>query len=122
MLTITALRRLKPKERDYKISDRDSMYAVVKPSGVIIFRYDYRLNGRRETLTIGRFGPDGTTRREVAGTRKAAQEAASEGGQKFRRFRRALDNERIHGGQHPHHAPHYLRQGYLPSMEEPSTQ
>lgn len=25
----------------------------------IAFRYDYRLNGRRETLTIGRYGPVG---------------------------------------------------------------
>jgi integrase len=72
MLTITALKRLRPKERDYKISDRDSMYAIVKPSGVIIFRYDYRLNGRRETLTIGRFGPDGTT---LAGAREQCLEA-----------------------------------------------
>lgn len=29
------------------------------PSGAITFRYDYRLNGRRETLTIGRYGPSG---------------------------------------------------------------
>lgn len=72
MLTVTALKRLKAKERDYKVSDRDSMYAVVKPSGVIIFRYDYRLNGRRETLTIGRFGPDGTT---LAGAREHCLEA-----------------------------------------------
>ncbi|MFZ5782006.1 MAG: tyrosine-type recombinase/integrase [Pseudomonadota bacterium] len=72
MLTITALKGLKPKDRDYKVSDRDSMYAVVKPSGVIIFRYDYRLNGRRETLTIGRFGADGTT---LAGAREQCLEA-----------------------------------------------
>ncbi|BAI95406.1 putative integrase [Sphingobium indicum UT26S] len=35
------------------------MYVVVQPSGAIVFRYDYRLNGRRETLTLGRYGPDG---------------------------------------------------------------
>jgi hypothetical protein len=51
MLTDTALKRLKPKEKDYKVSDRDGMYATVKPSGTIVFRYDYRINGRRETLT-----------------------------------------------------------------------
>lgn len=32
---------------------------MVQPSGAIVFRYDYRLNGRRETLTLGRYGPDG---------------------------------------------------------------
>ena len=35
------------------------MYVVVQPSGAIVFPYDYRLNGRRETLTLGRYGPDG---------------------------------------------------------------
>jgi hypothetical protein len=32
---------------------------TVSPTGTVTFRYDYRLNGRRETLTIGRYGPVG---------------------------------------------------------------
>jgi hypothetical protein len=32
------------------------MYVTVSPRGTITFRLDYRLNGRRETLTIGRYG------------------------------------------------------------------
>ncbi len=59
MLTDTALRNLKPKSRIYKASDRDGMYVAVSPTGAITFRYDYRLNGRRETLSIGRYGPAG---------------------------------------------------------------
>lgn len=59
MLTDVALRSLKPKEKLYKVADRDGMYAVVQPSGAIVFRIDYRLNGRRETLTIGRYGAAG---------------------------------------------------------------
>ncbi len=35
------------------------MYVTVSPVGTVTFRYDYRLNGRRETLTIGRYGPAG---------------------------------------------------------------
>ncbi|WP_187173100.1 tyrosine-type recombinase/integrase, partial [Enterococcus faecium] len=31
----------------------------VSTAGTITFRYDYRLNGRRETLTLGRYGPAG---------------------------------------------------------------
>jgi len=57
MLTDASIKALKPKEKLYKIVDRDGMYVVVQPSGAIVFRYDYRLNGRRETLTIGRYGP-----------------------------------------------------------------
>lgn len=59
MLTDSALKHLKPKNKDYKVADRDGMYVVVKTSGSITFRYDYRINGRRETLTLGKHGPDG---------------------------------------------------------------
>ncbi|MGV1764056.1 tyrosine-type recombinase/integrase [Rhizobium rhizogenes] len=56
MLTDAGLKALKSKDKLYKIVDRDGMYVVVQPSGAIVFRYDYRLNGRRETWTIGRYG------------------------------------------------------------------
>ncbi|MCL2876749.1 MAG: tyrosine-type recombinase/integrase [Betaproteobacteria bacterium] len=55
MLTDTKLKTLKPKEKTYKVVDRDGMYVTVSPAGAITFRYDYRLNGRRETLTLGRY-------------------------------------------------------------------
>lgn len=55
MLTDTTLKSLKPKDKAYKKTDRDGMYVTVSPAGTISFRYDYRLNGRRETLTIGRY-------------------------------------------------------------------
>lgn len=54
MLTDAALRNLKPKSKPYKAFDRDGMYVTVSTTGTVTFRYDYRLNGRRETLTIGR--------------------------------------------------------------------
>lgn len=56
MLTDAGLKSLKPQKKLYKVVDRDGMYVVVQPSGSVVFRYDYRLNGRRETLTIGRYG------------------------------------------------------------------
>ncbi|MDH0382757.1 tyrosine-type recombinase/integrase [Comamonas aquatica] len=55
MLTDTELRSLRPKEKAYKMSDRDGMYVMVTTAGTKSFRYDYRLNGRRETLTIGKY-------------------------------------------------------------------
>ena len=92
MLTDTALKRLKPMEKDYKVFDRDSMYAVAKPSGTIIFRYDYRLNGRRETLTIGRYGEDGITlaraREKCLEARRAVAEGRSPAQEKQREKRR----------------------------------
>lgn len=58
MLTDRELKALKPREKTYKVADRDGMYATVSPAGTVAFRYDYRLNGRRETLTIGRYDAD----------------------------------------------------------------
>lgn len=54
MLADLALRDLKPKTKIYRASDRDGVYVTVSPSGTLTFCYDYRLNGCRETLTIGR--------------------------------------------------------------------
>jgi len=59
VLTDAALKNLKPKSKAYKSTDRDGLYAYVSPGGAISFRYDYRFNGRRETLTLGRYGRGG---------------------------------------------------------------
>ncbi|MEF9386503.1 tyrosine-type recombinase/integrase [Ralstonia solanacearum species complex bacterium KE056] len=58
MLTDRELGTLKPRDKAFKVTDRDGMYAAVLPTGTISFRYDYRLNGRRETLAIGRYDAD----------------------------------------------------------------
>lgn len=59
MLTDAALQNLRPRSMIYKVTDRDGIYVVVAISGTITFRYDYRMHGRRETLTIGRYGRTG---------------------------------------------------------------
>ena len=65
VLTDTKLKNLKPQEKLYKVADRDGLYVAVTKSGVVSFRYDYRINGRRETLVIGRYGPDGISLAEA---------------------------------------------------------
>ncbi len=65
MLTDTKLKNLKPQEKLYKVSDRDGLYVAVLTSGSVSFRYDYRINGRRETLVIGQYGRDGISLAEA---------------------------------------------------------
>jgi hypothetical protein len=43
-LTDLRIRNLKPREKAYKIADRDRLYVVVTPAGLVSFRYDYRVN------------------------------------------------------------------------------
>lgn len=65
MFTDTKLKNLKPQDKLYKVSDRDGLYVAVLTSGSVSFRYDYRINGRRETLVIGQYGRDGISLAEA---------------------------------------------------------
>ena len=55
MLTDMQMRALKPAQKIYKVADQHGLYVAVTPTGVASFRFDYRLNGRRETLVIGQY-------------------------------------------------------------------
>ncbi|MDQ0393777.1 tyrosine-type recombinase/integrase [Labrys monachus] len=99
MLTDTAVKALKPQKKLYKVSDRDGMYVVVQPSGAIVFRYDYRLNGRRETLTLGRYGPDGLSlaraREKLIDAKRAISEGRSPAQEKQHDKRRLKEAKRF---------------------------
>lgn len=92
MLTDAALKHLKPKEKAYKVSDRDGMYVRVGTNGTISFRLDYRLNGRRETVTIGKYGPSGLSlaraREKCIDAKRMVQEGLSPSIEKQRDKRR----------------------------------
>ena len=47
-LTDTTLKALKPKPKAYVVSDDRSLYAEVLPTGAIVWRFRYRLNGKRD--------------------------------------------------------------------------
>ena len=65
MLTDTKLRNLKPKDKLYKVNDRDGLYVAVTSAGAISFRYNYAIHGRQETVTFGRYGVGGITLAEA---------------------------------------------------------
>lgn len=79
MLTDTKIKSLKPKDKVYKVADRDGLYVSVSTVGTITFRYDYRINGRRETLTIGKYGADGINLAEARERLMIARKQVSEG-------------------------------------------
>lgn len=99
MLTDAAIKALKPQQKLYKVTDRDGMYVVVQPSGAIVFRYDYRLNGRRETLTLGRYGSEGLSlaraREKLIDARRAITEGRSPAKEKQHDKRRLKEAKRF---------------------------
>ena len=95
LLTDAALKALRPKEKSYKITDRDGMYVLVSPAGTLSFRLDYRLHGRRETVVLGKYGPTGLSlaraREKCIDARRAIGEGRSPAIEKQREKRRLLE-------------------------------
>lgn len=54
-LTDTALKALKSRNKTYTATDERGLYVEVFPTGGIAWRYRYRLNGKYEKLTLGKY-------------------------------------------------------------------
>lgn len=52
-LTNVAVSKAKPKEKIWKLPDAHGLYLQINPSGSKVWKYDYRLLGKRGTYTIG---------------------------------------------------------------------
>jgi hypothetical protein len=48
-------RTAKPRVRPYKLADGQGLYLFVRPTGSKQWRFDYSLNNKRRTLTIGTY-------------------------------------------------------------------
>lgn len=53
MLSDTRVKQAKAKSSPYKLADAGGLYLYVSPAAAKSWRYDYRFNGRRRTLTFG---------------------------------------------------------------------
>lgn len=56
-LTDTQLKALKPKTKPYIVTDGDGLYVEVIATGGVCWRYRYRLHGKQEKVSLGRY-PD----------------------------------------------------------------
>lgn len=94
MLTDAKLKTLRAADRGYKVADRDGLYVVVSTTGGISFRYNYRINGRQETVTLGKYGVGGMTLREAREALAIARKAVSEGISPAREKKRLLSHRK----------------------------
>lgn len=74
-LTDTALKALKPQDKPYTVSDERGLYVEVFPTGGIVWRFRYRVAGKREKLTLGKY-PALTLKNARIKRDEAAQAAA----------------------------------------------
>jgi len=74
-LTDTALKALKPKDKPYTLADERGLYVEVFPTGGVIWRFRYRLSGKQEKLTLGKY-PALTLKNARVKRDEAAQTAA----------------------------------------------
>lgn len=97
MLTDTKLRNLKPRDKLYKVNDRDGLYVAVTAAGSISFRYNYSINGRQETITFGRYGVGGITLAEARERLGEAKRMIADG--KSPAKEKARDKMRVKGAE-----------------------
>jgi integrase len=57
MLTDTAIRNARPKDKPYKLADEKGLYLFIQPTGGKLWRLDYRYQSKRKTLALGAY-PD----------------------------------------------------------------
>ena len=57
MLTDTELKRLKPREKPYKLADERGLYVMVMPDGALWWRFRYGYAGREKLISFGTY-PD----------------------------------------------------------------
>jgi integrase len=74
-LTDTALKALKPRDKPYTLADERGLYVEVFPTGGLVWRFRYRLNGKQEKLTLGKY-PALTLKNARIKRDEAAQAAA----------------------------------------------
>lgn len=77
-LTDIALKALKPRDKPYTVSDERGLYVEVFPTGGVIWRYRYTLNGKQEKVTLGKY--PNLTLRNARIKRDEAGQAAAMGG------------------------------------------
>jgi len=53
LLVDPTLKNVKPGDKDKRLNDGGGLYLLVKPSGAKWWRFDYSIDGKRKTLSLG---------------------------------------------------------------------
>lgn len=70
ILTDATLRNAKPGSKDRRLNDGSGLYLLIKPNGGVWWRFDYSIEGKRKTLSLGTYPTTG-----LADARRKAEDA-----------------------------------------------
>jgi|WetSurSiteA1Bulk_404760.scaffolds.fasta_scaffold01678_7 integrase len=73
LLTDVTVRTVKPSDKDKRLNDGGGLYLLIKPNGAKWWRFDYTINGKRKTLSVGVYPDTG-----LADARRKASEAKNQ--------------------------------------------
>ncbi len=76
-LTATAIRHAKPAAKPPKMTDGGGLYLLLNPNGSRWWRFDYRFDGRRKTLSMGTYSDTGL--KDARAKRDAARKLLAAG-------------------------------------------
>lgn len=54
-LTDTEIRKAKPKDKEYKLSDGNGLFLLVRKSGNKMWRFDFSYGGKRKSMSFGTY-------------------------------------------------------------------
>jgi hypothetical protein len=77
MLNDTRIRNARPTERDYKLTDFDGLYLLVRRNGSRLWRFAYRLGGKQKQIALGAY--PGVTLADARDRREAARRLLASG-------------------------------------------
>lgn len=76
-LTDTEIKKSKPKDKQYKLSDGAGLCLIITPKGSKYFRFDYSFNGKRKSISFGTY-PE-TSLKEARDRRAESKELIKDG-------------------------------------------
>jgi hypothetical protein len=66
-LSDAAVRALKPREKPYKVHDRDGLFLLINPNGAKLWRWRYRFDLKEKLMALGEYPTELVSQIRTAG-------------------------------------------------------
>jgi len=95
VLTVVSIKKTKPGKKPRKLTDGGGLYLQIAPTGGKLWRFDYRFEGKRKTLALGKY-PD-VSLQDARERHQEARKLLSQGVDSSQQRQRRVPGRQIHG-------------------------